>query len=91
MRRGGGPAQSGQALEVEQVTYHDPPGGQTSPQRGQKHTRGDEPQSFQHNTKQPKTGRLEECPPTNSFDRNTISTQRQLSEWQVGTLPYLDN
>ena len=61
--------------EVEQVTYHDPPGGQTSPQRGQKHTRGDEPQSFQHNTKQPKTGRLEEFPPTNSFDHNTISTQ----------------
>ena len=70
--KGGGPAQSGQALPI---TRHDPSRGQTSPQRGQKHTREDDPLTLQHNTKQPKTGRQEDCPPANFLDHNTTSTQ----------------
>ena len=62
-------------VEVEQVTHHDPSRGQTSPQRGQKHTRGDDPLNLQHNTKQPKTGRQEDGPPANFLDHNTTSTQ----------------
>ena len=61
--------------ELEQITHHDPSRGQTSPQRGQKHTRGDDPLTLQHNTKQPKTGRQEDGPPVNFLDRNTTSTQ----------------
>ena len=61
--------------EVEQVTHHDPSRGQTSPQRGQKHTRGDDPPNLQHNTKQPKTGRQEDGPPASLLDHNITSTQ----------------
>ena len=61
--------------EVDHLTNHDPATGQLPPQRGQKHTRGDDPPVFQRNNKQPKTSQQEDNPPGDCPDHNAPSTQ----------------
>ena len=61
--------------EVDHLTNHDPATGQLPPQRGQKHTRGDDPPVFQHNNKQPKTSQQEDNPPGDCPSHNAPSTQ----------------